>query len=60
MNAQLSQDFMEWEVQAALKQIAHLKAVCLFSFTKTIGLLLAVKLNNLFFHPLTLHLSLTL
>lgn len=26
MNAQLSQEFMEWEVQAALKQIAPLKA----------------------------------
>ena len=26
MNAQLSQDFMEWEVEAALKQMAPLKA----------------------------------
>ena len=26
MNAQLSQDFMEWEVEATLKQMAQLKA----------------------------------
>ena len=28
MNAQLLQDFMEWEVQASLKQMAPLKAPC--------------------------------